>query len=81
MIYLVIKQIHPLYSAAKLEFTKMSLLQKKAQCVSWFVETKSYNQAPQNFTRKYGKSHLRSIPFDYDIKRLSRQVGWNKEKE
>ena len=33
----------------------MSTPQEKAQCVSWFVETKSDIQAQQDFRRKYGK--------------------------
>ena len=34
---------------------KMSTPQEKAQCVSWFIETKSVIQAQQNFGGKYGK--------------------------
>ena len=34
---------------------KMSTPQEKAQCVSWFIETKSVIQAQRNFTRKYGR--------------------------
>ena len=30
-------------------------LHKKAQCVLWFIETKSDNQAVQNFRCKYGR--------------------------
>ena len=30
---------------AKVDFMKMSTLQEKAQCVSWFIETKSNIQA------------------------------------
>ena len=33
----------------------MSTPQEKAQCVSWFIETKSVIQAQRNFTRKYGR--------------------------
>ena len=40
---------------AKVEFMKMSTLQEKVQCVSWFTETKSDIQAQRNFRRKYGK--------------------------
>ena len=32
---------------------KMSTPQEKAQCVSWFIETKSDIQAQRNFRRKY----------------------------
>ena len=39
----------------KVEFIKMSTPQEKAQCVSWFIETKSDIQAQQNFRRKYGR--------------------------
>ena len=41
-----------------LEFTSKSrvhTLQEKAQCVSWFIETKSDIQAQQNFICTYGK--------------------------
>ena len=38
-IYLVIKQ-NILNLVAKVQFIKMSTPQKKAQCVSWFIETK-----------------------------------------
>ena len=34
---------------------KMSNPQEKAQCVSWFIETKSDIQAQRNFGRKYGR--------------------------
>ena len=40
---------------AKVEFMKMSIPQEKAQCVSWFIETKSDIQAQQNLRRKYRK--------------------------
>ena len=40
---------------AKVEFMKMSTPQEKAQCVSWFIETKSDIQAQQNFRHKYGR--------------------------
>ena len=40
---------------AKIEFMKMSTLQENAQCVSWFIETKSDIQAQQNFRRTYGR--------------------------
>ena len=33
----------------------MSTVQEKAQCVSWFIETKSDIQAQRNFRRKYGR--------------------------
>ena len=33
----------------------MSTPQEKAQCVSWFIETKSDMQAQRNFRRKYGR--------------------------
>ena len=34
----------------KVEFMKMSTPQEKAQCVSWYVETKSDIQAQRNFS-------------------------------
>ena len=34
---------------------KLSTPQEKAQCVSWFIETKSDIQAQRNFRRKYGR--------------------------
>ena len=34
---------------------KMSTMQEKAQCVPWFIETKSVIQVQRNFTRKYGR--------------------------
>ena len=39
----------------KAEFMKMSTPQEKAQCVSWFIETKSEIQAQRNFRRNYRK--------------------------
>ena len=39
--------------AAKVEFMEMSTPQEKAQCIFWFMETKSNIQAQRNFTRKY----------------------------
>ena len=33
----------------------MATPQEKAQCVSWFIETKSDLQTQQNFKTKYGK--------------------------
>ena len=40
---------------AKVEFMKMSTPQEKAECVSWFTETKLDIQAQRNFRRKYGR--------------------------
>ena len=34
---------------------KMTTPQEKAQCVSWFIETKSDVQTQQNYRRKYGR--------------------------
>ena len=39
----------------KVQFVKISTPQEKAQCVSWFIETKSDIQAQQNFRCKYGR--------------------------
>ena len=41
--------------AAEVEFMKMSTAQEKAQCVSWFIKTKSDIQGQRNFTCKYGR--------------------------
>ena len=43
------------WKVAKVEFMKMSTPQEKAQCVSWFIETKSVILAQRNFTHKYGR--------------------------
>ena len=40
---------------AKVEFIKMSTPQEQAQCVSWFIETKSDIQVQWNFRCKYGR--------------------------
>ena len=34
---------------------KMTTPQEKAQCVSWFIETKSDVQTQRNYRNKYGK--------------------------
>ena len=34
---------------------KMTTAQEKAQCVSWFIETKSDVQTQQNYRSKYGR--------------------------
>ena len=34
---------------------KMATAQEKAQCVSWFIETKSDVQAHRKYTTKYGR--------------------------
>ena len=34
---------------------KMTTPQEKAQCVSWFIETKSGVQLQQNYRSKYGR--------------------------
>ena len=44
-----------MYLIAKVEFMKMSTPQEKAQCVSWFIETKSDIQTQRNFRPKYGR--------------------------
>ena len=35
---------------------KMTTLQEKAQCVSWFIETKSDVQTQQNYRSEYGRN-------------------------
>ena len=39
----------------KLNPHKMTTLQEKAQCVSWFIETKSDVQIQRNYRSKYGR--------------------------
>ena len=56
---------------AKVEFMKMSTLQEKAQCVSWFIETKSDIQAQQNFRHKYGRKPLAQATICYFATNLS----------
>ena len=34
---------------------KMTTLQEKAQCVSWFIKTKSDVQTQRNYRSKYGR--------------------------
>ena len=34
---------------------KMTIPQEKAQCVSWFIKTKSDVQTQRNYTSKYGR--------------------------
>ena len=34
---------------------KMTTAQEKAQCVSWFIETKSDAQTQRNYRSKYGR--------------------------
>ena len=41
---------------AKVEYMKISTPQEKAQCVSWFIETKSDIDAQQSFRRKYKRN-------------------------
>ena len=36
----------------------MATPQEKAQCVLWFIETKSDLQTQRNFGTKYGKDHV-----------------------
>ena len=59
----------------------MSTPQEKAQCVSWFIETKSDIQAQRNFRRKYG----RKLPARPSIrawhKKFMETVVWYKERE
>ena len=40
---------------AKVEYTKLSTTQEKAQRVSWFVETQTDIQAQRNSRQKYGR--------------------------
>ena len=39
----------------ELNLHKMTTLQKKVQCVSWFIETKSNVQNQRNYRSKYGR--------------------------
>ena len=38
---------------------KMTTPQEKAQCVSWFIETKSDVQTERNYRSKYGRDPVR----------------------
>ena len=40
----------------ELNLHKMTTPQEKAQCVSWFIETKSDVQTQQNYRSKYGRN-------------------------
>ena len=39
----------------ELNLHKMTTPQEKAQCVSWFIETKSDVQTQRNYRNKYGR--------------------------
>ena len=47
---------------------KMTTPQEKAQCVSWFIETKSNVQTQRNYRSKYGRDppSRPSIPLIYE---------------
>ena len=59
IIYLVITQ-NLLNIVTKVKFMETSTLHEKAQCISWFTETKLYIQVQQSFRRH--KSHLHGLP-------------------
>ena len=52
---------------------KMTTPQEKAQCVSWFIETKSNVQAQRNYRSKYGETHHHVLQFVYGTRNLWRQ--------
>ena len=61
---------------------KMSTLQEKAQCVSWFTETKSHtSKHSKTLDASMEKSHLCDLPFEHGIKSLWRLVVCYREKE
>ena len=53
---------------------KMTTLQKKAQCVSWFIETKSDVQTQRNY-RSMEETHHHVLQFVYGTRNLWRQGG------
>ena len=59
----------------------MSTPQEKAQCVSWFIETKSVIQAQRNLHASMEESHLHDLPFEHGIKSLWRLVVCYRERE
>jgi len=55
---------------------KMTTAQEKAQCVSWFIETKSDVQTQRNYRSKYGRDppsrpSIRDPPSRPSIRKLS----------
>ena len=52
---------------------KMTTPQEKAQCASWFIETKSDVQTQRNYRSKYGRDLLSLLQFVYGTKNLWRQ--------
>ena len=52
---------------------KMTTPQGKAQCVSWFIETKSDVQSQQNYRTKLEETHHHVLQFVYGTRNLWRQ--------
>ena len=52
---------------------KMTTAQEKAQCVSWFIETKSDVQTQRNYKSKYGRDPPHVLQFVYGTRNLWRQ--------
>ena len=52
---------------------KMTTPQEKAQCVSWFIETKSDVQTQRNYRSKYGRDPPSCLQFVYGTRNLWRQ--------
>ena len=52
---------------------KMTAPQEKAQCVSWFIETKSDVQTQRKYRSKYGRDPPSVLQFVYGTINLWRQ--------
>ena len=57
----------------ELNLHKMTTPQEKAQCVSWFIETKSDVQTQRNYRSKYGRDPPSRHSFVYGTRNLWRQ--------
>ena len=52
---------------------KMTTPQEKAQCVFWFIETKSDVHIQRNYKSKYGRDSHHVLQFVYGTRNLWRQ--------
>ena len=59
----------------------MSTPQEKAQCVSWFIETKSDTKHSETLDESMEESHLRDLPFEHGKKSLWSLVVCYRERE
>ena len=59
---------------------KMTTPQEKAQCVSWFIETKSDVQTQRNY-RSMEETHYHVLQFVYGTRNLWRQGSVRYEEE